>query len=393
MLSSNQRLIHTLKARIKPMSAIFNLDPHLIYVNHAAVAPWPVRTVDAVKQFAEENGRVGSRHYERWLALEDSLKQCLARLINANSADEIALLKSTSEGLSIIARGIQWKSGDNVVISDQEFPSNFIVWDALKPLGVELRIADISHAEDPEQCLIEQMDENTRLLSISAIQYASGVRMDLIKLGQACRANGSLFCVDAIQQIGALEFDVQATGADFVVADGHKWMLGPEGLALFYCKQASMPQLELQQFGWHMVDDLSDFSAMTHWQPAHTARRFECGSPNMLSAHALHASVSLLLEHGMPAVEKAVLDNVQSLIELFQSITDIRIISPTSRHRHGGIFTFEKLGTNAAELYKQLVDKGVVCAARGGGIRFSPHFYNHRAQFEQLASWVEEYSG
>jgi len=373
------------------MNSHFNLDPDLIYVNHAAVAPWPVRTVEAVKDFAIQNGQVGSRHYEQWLKTEQELKQSLARLINAQSADEIALLKNTSEGLSIIAKGIHWQAGDNIVISNQEFPSNFIVWDALQREGIELRIADISDYENPEQAIIDKMDNRTRLLSISAVQYASGLKMDLHQLGRACKAHECLFCVDAIQQIGALQFDVQAIDSDFVVADGHKWMLGPEGLALFYCKQSSMEQLELQQFGWHMVDDLSDFNAMTNWQPANTARRFECGSPNTLTIHALHASIGLLLELGMEQVEKSVLANVQSLITLFESFADISILSPQHTHQHAGIFTFKKQGVDNQKLYQFLVEKGAVCALRGGGIRFSPHFYNQTSQFEQLARWVETY--
>lgn len=370
------------------MHSHFNLDPNLIYVNHAAVAPWPIRTVEAVTLFAEQNGRVGSRHYEDWLKCEQQLKQALATLINAKSADEIALLKNTSEGLSIIAKGIRWQPGDNIVISNQEFPSNFIVWDALQREGVELRIADIN-GETPEQAIIEKMDNNTRLLSISAVQYASGLKMNLAELGAACKAHDSLFCVDAIQQVGAVQFDVQAIDADFVVADGHKWMLGPEGLALFYCKQSSMQQLELQQFGWHMVNDLSDFSAMTNWQPADNARRFECGSPNTLTIHALHASVGLLLEIGMPQIEKRVMANVQSLIKLFVGLSDVTILSPQNQQQHAGIFTFKKQGINSQHLYQYLVAKGVVCALRGGGIRFSPHFYNEPAQFAQLADWVE----
>ncbi len=367
----------------------FNLDPDLIYVNHAAVAPWPVRTVQAVKQFAEENGKLGSRHYDRWLKLEEKLKHSLATLINAGSADEIALLKNTSEGLSIIASGINWQPTDNIVISDQEFPSNFIVWDVLRKQGVELRIANITDCDDPEQAIIQQIDENTRLLSISAVQYASGLRLDLVRLGKSCKENSTLFCVDAIQQVGALDFDVQAIQADFAIADGHKWMLGPEGLALFYCKQERMQALELQQFGWHMVDDLSDFSAMHNWTPARTARRFECGSPNMLTAHALEASISLLLERGMKQIEQQVTGNVQSLINIFQSLPGISIHSPLEKHRHGGIFTFSRSGIDNETLYNQLVNKGTVCALRGGGIRFSPHYYNQVSEFEQLAEWVE----
>jgi len=369
----------------------FNLDSRLIYVNHAAVAPWPIRTVQAVKEFADENGHVGSRHYEQWLKVEQLLKQDLASLINAQSANEIALLKNTSEGLSIIAKGIQWRTGDNIVISNEEFPSNFIVWDALRAQGVELRIANISRSDNPEQAIIELMDANTRLLSISAVQYASGLRMNLELLGKACKSYHALYCIDAIQQIGALQFDVQAMDADFVIADGHKWMLGPEGLALFYCKQSSMEELELQQYGWHMVDDLSDFNNMQNWQAAGNARRFECGSPNTLAIHALQASIRLLLEHGMLEIEKAVLSNVQILIKMFSQLPGVNILSPTDISRHGGIFTFSKKDVDSQQLYQYLVKKGVVCAPRGGGIRFSPHYYNQQTEFERLAEWVDDY--
>ena len=374
----------------------FNLDPSLIYVNHAAVAPWPKCTVDAVQQFAVENGRVGSSHYLQWLKVEQQLKQNLATLINAPSANDIALLKNTSEGLSIIAKGIQWQPGDNIVISNEEFPSNFIVWDALRAQGVELRIADISRKTAsgehyPEKAIIEQMDANTRLLSISAVQYASGLRMNLDVLGKACQAYHALFCVDAIQQIGAARFDVQAMNADFVIADGHKWMLGPEGLALFYCKASVMKELQLQQFGWHMVEDLSDFNNMQNWQAASSARRFECGSPNTLTIHALKASTDLLLEHGMIAIERAVTANIQQLIKLFAGLADVTLLSPTDPARHAGIFTFNKAGVDSQQLYQHLVSQGVVCAPRGGGIRFSPHYYNQPAEFAQLAEWVNDY--
>jgi len=370
----------------------FNLDSSLIYLNHAAVAPWPVRTVNAVKQFANENGAVGSSHYLEWLKIEQQLKENLATLINAQSADEIALLKNTSEGLSIIARGIQWQPGDNIVICNEEFPSNFIVWDALRAQGVELRIANITGSEYPEKAIIEQMDASTRLLSISAVQYASGLRMNLELLGKACKSYHALYCVDAIQQIGALQFDVQAMDADFVIADGHKWMLGPEGLALFYCKASSMDELQLQQFGWHMVEDLYNFDNMHHWQPASSARRFECGSPNTVAIHALNASIGLLLERGMDSIESAVLDNVKALITLFSDLADIAILSPIDRNRYAGIFNFRKNNTNQELLYQNVVKKGVVCALRGGGIRLSPHYYNQQSEFEKLIEYVTDFS-
>jgi len=380
----------TLHSKPERPSPHFNLDDSLIYVNHAAVAPWPQQTARAVEKFAQENALVGSRHYERWLKIEQELRQKLAALIHADSADEIALLKNTSEGLSVIAYGLTWQRGDKIIISDEEFPSNHIVWSSLANQGVELIRVNLS-GDNAEQNIIEQMDNNTRLLSISAVQYASGRKLDLKILGKACRAHNILFCVDAIQQVGALQFNVEEIQADFVVADGHKWMLGPEGLALFYCRRERIAQLQLKQFGWHMVEDLTDFTAMENWQPAKNARRFECGSPNMLSIHALHSSIQLLLEIGMKKVEQAVLDRVQYLIKAFSKMDDINILSPTQRHQHAGIFTFYKHNIEQQKLYDDIVKQGVVCALRGGGIRFSPHFYTCYTQLDKLIDLILQY--
>ena len=369
---------------------VFDLDPDIIHLNHAAVAPWPIKTVQAVKAFAEENGSRGSVRYMQWVALETELRQRLATLINASSDDEIALLKSTSEGLSVIAYGLDWQAGDNIVIAAEEFPSNRIVWESLKPLGVEVKLVDLSVTDNPEQALIDSFDSRTRLLSISSVQYASGIRLQLETLGKACKQAKILFCVDAIQHIGGLGFDVQKADADFVVADGHKWMLGPEGLALFYCRQSMIPHLKLHQYGWHMLDDL-DFDHVADWKPAQTARRFECGSPNMTGIHALHASIGVLLDVGMDVIEQAVLNNVQFLINAFSDNKDIEILSETRASHFGGIFTFRKKGIQTEDLYQFLVDKGVLCAPRGGGIRFSPHFHTKQDQLKRVVDYVNSY--
>ncbi|MCP4996920.1 MAG: aminotransferase class V-fold PLP-dependent enzyme, partial [Gammaproteobacteria bacterium] len=164
------------------------------------------------------------------------LRQLLKGLINAPSVDDISLMKSTSEALSVVAYGIDWNAGENIVIFAQEFPSNRIVWQSLKSLGVETRLVDLEASEDPEMALFAACDSNTRLISTSSVQYARGQRIDLTRIGEYCKAQDILFCIDAIQSLGALPFDVQQYQADFVMADGHKWMLGPEGLALLYTK-------------------------------------------------------------------------------------------------------------------------------------------------------------
>lgn len=351
----------------------FLIDPDIHYLNHAAVSPWPMRTANAVKKFADENVHSGASHYLDWLEIESKLKTQIKDLLNAPSANDIALLKNTSEALSVVACGIDWRDGNNIVSSDQEFPSNRIVWEAQARHGVEFREIDIN-SDDPESALINACDEHTRVMAVSSVQYGTGLKLDLAKLGQFCRDNDIYFCVDAIQSIGAHQFDIQAIKADFVMADAHKWMCGPEGIALFYCRAEIREQLQLNQFGWRMVENSGDYTRKD-WTPATDARRFECGSPNMLGIHALSASLSLFEEIGMQQVAELVLKKSSYLVDKISKLDGITLLSPTSENRRAGIVTFIIEAKDNTEIYTNLMKNKVICANRLGGIRFSPHFY------------------
>ena len=378
------RLTCLARVYMKAVTEAFPAVNTCIYLNHAAVAPWPQVTADAVKAFAEENARQGTLNYPRWLQLEQELRELAQKLLNAPSADEIALVKNTSEGLSFVAYGLNWQAGDNVVGIRQEFPSNRFVWQSLASQGVEFRQVDLStHADNPEQALMALCNQHTRLVAISAVQYANGLRLNLAELGAFCRQRGILLCVDAIQQLGAIPFDVQASQADFVMADGHKWLLGPEGLGLFYVRCEVQDQLRLTQYGWHMADGLSDYSMETY-QVAASAKRFECGSPNMLGIHALHTSLKLLLDTGMEEVWAQLAARTAYLMEGLQAIADIELLSPTAPERRSGIVTFRSRTRSVERLYQLLRAQNIFCAPRGGGIRLSPHFYTPMAQLEQV---------
>lgn len=352
----------------------FPLRNQIIHLNHAAVAPWPQRTVDEISRFARENAHQGSKDYPTWMTVEARLREQLKTLINAPSCDDIALLKNTSEGLSMVAFGLPWSAGDNIVSTHEEFPSNRIVWEALAPKGVELRLADIGSIDSPEDALFARVDANTRLIAVSSVQYGSGLKLDIERIGEFCRQQNILFCVDAIQSLGALTMDVQRIEADFVVADAHKWMLGPEGVALFYCRAELREKLQLQQFGWHMTEHYLDFDRRD-WTPASSARRFECGSPNMLGIHALSASLSLLEEVGMETVEKELLRRTQLLFEAIEKQPELELLSDTRPGRYAGIVRFNHRNVTPEKLFTQLSAHGVLCAQRAGGVRFSPHFY------------------
>ncbi len=376
----------------KPDIALeFPLDQNIIYLNHAAVAPWPVRTTQAITNFANENTSRGATNYPDWVITEKQTKEQLQKLINAGSTEEIALLKNTSEALSLIAYGLDWQAGDNIVTSDQEFPSNRIVWESLKNKDVDLLEVNLNQGDSPEDAIIARTNDNTRLITISSVQYATGLRMDLEKIGQFCHKNNILFCVDAIQSLGAVQFDVEDIHADFVMADAHKWMLAPEGIALFYCRANKRNLLQLNQFGWHMIEDYLNYNTR-EWEIAHSSRRFECGSPNMLGIHALNASLSLLLEVGMEQVEKALLDNTLYLANAIKALNDYTLISSTEPEQQAGIVTFGHNTADPSALFQYLKSNHVICAERGGGIRFSPHFYTPKETMDRAIELLAAYS-
>lgn len=375
----------------------FPLDPELCYLNHAAVAPWPRRAADAVQAFAEENATQGAAHYPRWMVVERRLRERLARLIGAGAAEDIALVKNTSEGLSLVAHGLDWQAGDRIVGIHADFPSNRVVWQSLAERGVEfvgVDVVDCADSEDgPEAALEAACDEHTRLMAVSSVHYATGQRLDLVRLGDFCRAHDILFCIDAIQGLGALSFKLGEVQADFVAADGHKWLLGPEGLGLFYVRPELRDSLRLYQYGWHMLEASGDYDRLD-WRPSPSASRFEAGSPNLLGAHALEASLSLLEEVGMDQVEMRLLERVDYLRARIGAIDGIEVLSPGASsvpgrpERRSGILTFRHARRDAASLYRSLMAAGVVCAARGGGVRVSPHFYTPQSVLDRAIEHI-----
>lgn len=363
----------------------FSLEKNLFYLNHAAVSPWPVCTAETVKYFAEQNSISGASHYLDWVEIEQELRQNITTLINAPSSDDIALVKNTSEALSFVAYGLDWQAGDNVVIAQQEFPSNRIVWQSLASRGVTVILVDLYRSSaahhSPEDKLIAAINNKTRLLSVSSVQYADGFRMDLKKLGTLCQQKKVLFCVDAIQSIGALKFDVQAIKADFAMADGHKWLMSPEGLGLFYCRPEVRDKLKPSQYGWRMVENQFDFDSLT-WSEARSARKFECGSPNMLGIHALNSSVKLILKRDINYIEQSIINNTLYTVEKLKTIPDIMIQSDITAQRISGIIAFRHKQYASEQLYQHLMKRNVICAVRQNNVRFSAHYYTSRENID-----------
>lgn len=358
------------------LSKEFPVRNNLVYLNHAAVSPLPLRSGEAVKRFADEYVEYGTQNYLKWAEDLDQLHQDLAVFINADSKDDIALLKNTSEGISVVAMGFPWQPGDVVLSSDEEFPSNRIPWQSLADQGVEFREITLRQPDkSPEQALIDSMNDDVRMLAISAVQYASGLCLDLETLGKACKSRGIAFCVDAIQMLGALPCDVQAAQVDFLMADAHKWLMGPEGIAVFYCSATWRDRIKLFQYGWHMIEKYGDFDDKS-WQPATSARRFESGTPNILGAKGFAASLSLINEVGIERIERRILHHTALMHELIAESTNLEAIYSDKSSKLSGIVTFRHRACSPARLFHYLRENKIMCAERGGGVRFSPHVYN-----------------
>lgn len=361
-------------------AAEFCLAPGVVHMNHAGLSPWPRRAVLAARAYAADSMRYALREAGRERCI-DEVRAGLRRLLGAREDGEIALTKNTSEALSIVAGGLPWRAGDNVVVGRREFSSNRIVWELLaRRSGAEIRMVDWPAGEPPEDALLGALDRRTRLLAVSSIQYDDGWRVELPALGEGCRRVGALLCVDAIQSLGGAPFDAQAAGADFVCVGAHKWLLGPEGVGALYCRRELIDTLELRQGGWHMTDDPENYAAAA-WTVAPDARRFECGTMNHLGLNVLRASLSLLFEAGPEAVFRAVADKVSYLLERVDR-TRYAPLTPDDAARRGGILTLRPLRAEVAQVHKSLLRAGVVCARRAGGVRLAPHFYTPRAALD-----------
>ncbi len=361
------------------------------YVNHAAVSPWPASVRRAVVEFATANHRDGPASFADWVANERELHQRYARLLGAASADEISVVPNTTEGVGIVAAGLDWRAGDNLVTAVGEFPTNQLAWAALADRGVTLRAVDLRFAADPEAALLEAMDERTRLLTVSSVQWTDGFRLDLGRLGPACRAAGVLFFVDAIQQLGALRVDVERDAVDCLAAGSHKWQMGPEGLGVFYCRAQWRDRIRPLKLGWRMLEQAFAFDRPER-AVAGTGQRFEPGSPNTLGQMALNAALALQERYGTAWIEQRVLANTAALISGIDALPALELASRRTPERRSGIVSLRPLNTSPRTLARRLAERNIVAVARGELLRLSPHFYQGEADMQGVLEGLENFS-
>jgi cysteine desulfurase/selenocysteine lyase len=366
----------------RALRELFPVTRNLVYFNHAAVGPLSTRAYERMAAHGRDQRDYGALHWRDWMAEYDHLRASAGRLIGAQP-DEIAILKNTSEGLSFVAEGYRWERGDNVVITDLEFPSNATPWKRLERRGVECRIVHSVGGGYTVEDVERLIDGRTRIVSVSSVAFHNGFAADLEAIGALCASRNVLFCVDAIQSLGVLPIDVRRANIAFLSADGHKWLCGPEGTSIFYVAAEHRERLEVLETGWTNVDRKGKFIGCDTALLA-DSRRFEAGSLNTNGVYGQRAALDLLLEIGIEAINAEVLRIATMLADGLESIG---YPLGTPRPICSGIVAVTPRSVDSRELlrlHQQLEREGVVCAPRERMLRFSPHFYNDESDVERV---------
>ncbi|MBV9762256.1 MAG: aminotransferase class V-fold PLP-dependent enzyme [Acidobacteriaceae bacterium] len=357
----------------------FPVTGELIYLNHAAVGPLCRPAARAMTQLAEDVCRYGSLHWDRWMEAYEGLRRAAAKTIHA-SPDEIAIVKNTSEGIATIAQGFPWKAGDRVVAFEEEFPANYYPWARLEKRGVQVTWLSIYDSMER----IARAVEGARLLSVSFVNYLSGHRMDLKAIGQACRAHDCFFFVDAIQGMGAFPIDVEAWQIDALAADGHKWMLGPEGNGVLYVRRKWLDAIEPVEFGWMNPASYADYG-LRDMTLRRDAGRYECGTLNTVGCYGLRAALDFLLEAGVRNISAAVLA-IAGRLEQGLRRRGYELMSERRGETASGIVTFRHPSIDCRSIVGGLKSNRILAAPRQGWVRMSPHFYISPEDIDQVLS-------
>jgi selenocysteine lyase/cysteine desulfurase len=359
----------------------FPVKERLVYLNHAAVAPLCRPAAEAMKNLVDDACLNGSLHYGDWLAAYTGFRTAVAKLINA-SPDEIAIVKNTSEGVAMIAGGLRWKPGDRIIAFLEEFPANYYPWLRLESRGVEITWLSI-YAPIEE---FARVLPGAKLLAVSYVNYLSGYRVDLEEIGRLCRQHDCFYFVDAIQGMGALPIDVEASCIDALAADGHKWMLGPEGHGILYVRRDRLDQVEPVEFGWTNTASFADYSSrdMT-LRP--DAGRYECGTLNTVGCFGHKAAMEFLLEVGIENIAPAVMD-LADQIDRGVREKGYEVMVERTQETGSGIVTFRHPDIDARQIVADLRQHGIMAAPRQGWIRTSPHFYIGPEEIDSMLGFL-----
>jgi selenocysteine lyase/cysteine desulfurase len=365
---------------------LFPVTQKYIYMNHAAVAPLSTRVRDAMTGLAADVTEHGAVHYDDWLETYERARTSAAQLVNARP-HEIAFMRNTSDAICAVANGIDWREGDNLVTCNVEFPSNIYPWLRLsQERHLEIKFVEERNGRIENAELLSNVDERTRVVTISWVQFASGYRSDLAAIGRFCRERNIIFVVDAIQGLGGLKLDVERDYVDAFAADAHKYLIGPEGIALLYISDRVIDRIRPTVVGWTSVKNYESFAhgpLNYRLDYREGSLRFECGTLNTAGVYGLGAAVELMLEVGADAIERHLIDLTDYLAKRLAD-KRYRVVSSRAPGESSGIVAVTHDAHTASSLYHVLRDRSIITAHRMGRLRISPHFYNTRDEVNAL---------
>ena len=369
----------------------------LAYFDHAAVAPLPRVTAEAISAWLEQATTQGDVCWPQWAKRVEVIRRSAANLIGV-AADEIAFTPNTSTGINLVAEGFPWQDGDNIVTFANEFPANLYPWMNLRSRGVSTRVVEVDHGIPDLDRLFEHCDARTRIISISWVSFSSGYRLtnaQLKSLVHDAHQRGIYVLLDAIQGLGVFPLDVAELQIDFLAADGHKWMLGPEGIGIFFLQKQHLELLRPLVVGWHSVANAFDFSHID-WKPRQQAARYEGGTQNIVGAFGFGASLELLQSLGVTPfrspVAEQILDYTMHAQQQLTAMGAVIYGSTDSQHQ-SGITSFTLPDVDLTQLRRQCMEAGVVLSHRDGRLRISPHAYNNQQDLDRLLALISKALG
>jgi selenocysteine lyase/cysteine desulfurase len=363
--------------------ALFPITERAVYLNHAAVSPPPTTTIKAIEAQLRDVHENGSLNFRSWLAVKEQARELLARLLGARP-EQVAFMRNTSDALSTVANGFTWKAGDNIVTFHHEFPSNIYPWLRVRDtLGVEVRMCAERDGRVDLDELESLIDHNTKIVAISHVQFASGFRADLERLGRATRRHDALFVVDVIQSLGVVPLDVEAEFVDVAAGAGHKWLLTPEGVGYLYLSDRARERIQPTLVGWISVPDPDDYQNFDQgWNRG--ALAWETGTAPTALIHGLKASLELLHEHGPARIATYLEELTDHLCDRVRT-KPYDIISSRAPGEKSQILCLRHRGDlSAMALYAHLKQRNIITAPRGDRLRIAPHLYNTLAEMDQL---------
>lgn len=363
--------------------SLFPALSNFVYLNNAAVSPIPIPSVEAIISQLRDVSENGALNYTNWVATKERTRKLVAEMLSV-SPEEIAFMRNTSDGFSAVAMGLQWKEDDNIVTFEGEFPSNFYPWKMVSDrFGVELRICPKRNALIDIEELIRLVDKNTKVIALSAVQFDTGFKVDLERIGGVARKYDALFAVDIIQAFGAVELNLKEQFVDIAAGSSHKWLCAPEGCGILYISQRVRDRISPPFVGWISVIDPWDFdNKLQGWKP--NALALESGTSCSSLFYGLEKSLEIIKSIGIKNIEIYLEKLTDQLCERLSSKGYKVASSRKNGEKSQIVAIIPKSGYDHIRITKDLERQGIIVSARNGFVRVAPHFFNNESDIESL---------